>query len=165
MGLYNSITKATERNAVKHYDSHGTITENVLNSSADGITPDSEIQWQVSSVPSTLKTPETATLEQAEQEELEAEQLKVAVAAGIRVLKARTKKIQETAKLVGQHRKHLGSVAKATFGMAAANTGLANTLQGLRAGYAQLGHSLDDKTQRIDHKVNMIKAKYNQGGK
>lgn len=163
MGLYNSLTKANPRTEVRHYDSHSNQTDKILQSSADGITPDSDINWTVSSVPTTIRTPETATVEQAETEELEAEQLKIAVQNGIRVLKARTKKVQETAKLVGHHRKHLSSVAKATFSMAASNVGVAKTLQGLRAGYAQLGHSLDDTTQRIDHKVELIKAKYSQG--
>lgn len=163
MGLYNSITKQSERSAVKHYDTHNTITDQVLDASADGITTSSDIEWKVSSVPTTIRTPETATQEQAEKEELEAVEHANAVQFGIRVLKARTKKIQETAKLVGHQRKHLSSVAKATFSMAASNVGLAKTVQGLRAGYAQLGHGLDDTTQRMDHAVAKIKAKYNQG--
>lgn len=163
MGLYDALTKAHERSAVKKYDSHNNVTETILDSSADGITPESTVEWKVASVPSTIKTPATATLQEAEQEELEAINHQNAVEYGIRVLKARSKKVKQTAKLVAHHRQHLGSVAKSTLSMAASNVGLAKQLQNMRAGYARLGHGLDEKVQTVDHQIAKIRAKYNQG--
>lgn len=161
MGLYNSLTKASSRGETKTYDGHSITASDVLNGAADGIRPDSNIQWQVQT-PTTIHTPTTATIEEAEREELEAIDFENAVQAGIRVMKARSKKVRENAKLVTEHRGHLKTVVKATLGIAAANTGLAKTLQGARAGFAELGHSLDQKTQTIDHKIETIKAKYGQ---
>ena len=162
MGIYNSMTKATSRGgAATSYDNHSITASDVLNGAADGIRPDSSIQWQVTT-PTTIQAPATATLEEAEQEELEAIDYKHAVANGVRVLKARSQKVQENLKLVVAHRGHLKTVAKATLGIAASNKGLADTLQNVRAGFANLGHSLDRKTQSVDHQVEMIKRKYQQ---
>lgn len=161
MGIYNSLSKSSSRGETKTYDGHSITANDVLNGAADGIRPDSNIQWQVQT-PTTIQTPTTATIEEAEREELEAIDFENAVKAGIRVLKARSKKVQQNVQLVTAHRGHLKTVAKATLGIATANAGLANTLQGLRAGFAQLGHSLDQKTQTIDHKVETLKAKYGQ---
>lgn len=162
MGLYNSLTKATSRGgAATAYDGHSITASDVLNGAADGLRPDSTINWTVTT-PEKISTPTTATLEAAEQEELEAAEFKNAVANGIRVLQARSAKWKESAKLTGAHRNHLKQVAKSTLSIAASNKGLADTLQNVRAGFAQLGHSLDHKTQRVDHQVEMIKAKYQQ---
>lgn len=159
MGVYNSLTKASTRDAAATYDSHGVTAADVLK--VGGLNPESEITWNVAT-PTVLKEANTASIEDAEKEELEALNYRNAVEAGVRVFKARSQKLKDNLKLVVAHRKHLGVAAKTTLGIAATNTGLAKTLQGVRVGFANLGHGLDYATQRADHQVEMIKAKYQQ---
>lgn len=162
MGLYNSITKATSRNgAATSYDSHNITAPDILNGSSDGITPSTEIQWQVST-PERIATPTLATVEEAEAEELEAINYTNSVQNGIRLMKARAKKVQDNVKLTVAHRNYSKTVVKATVAIAGANKGLADTIQNARAAFAGMGHSLDQKTQTIDHAVEKIKAKYQQ---
>jgi len=164
MGLYNSITKASTRGEVRHYDSHGTITDKVLDGSSDGITPSTDFQWQVNA-PTRIATPTTATVEEAEKEELEAIEYGNQVANGVRVMKARAKKVREHVKLVLEHRNYSGVVVKATTTISAANKGLADKIQDARKALAGMGHNLDNKIQTTDHEVEKIKARYNQGRK
>lgn len=162
MGLYNSITKATSRSgAATTYDGHSVTAPDVLNGSADGIRPDSNIQWTVDT-PTTIHAPTTATLEQAETEELQAIEYSNNVQNGIRLMKARAKKVKDNVKLVVAHRGYLGTVVNATVAIAGANKGLADKMQNARAAFAGMGHSLDQKTQTIDHRVETIKAKFQQ---
>jgi len=128
---------------------------------ADGIRPDSNIQWTVDS-PEMIATPRTATVEEAEKEELEAIEYSNNVANGVRFMKARAKKVKENVKLAVAHRGYLGTVVKAGVAIAGANKALADKLQDARAAYAGMGHSLDQKTQTIDHKVETIKARFQQ---
>ena len=162
MGLYNSLTKASDRSAVKHYDAHNTLTDKVLDGSADGITPGTDFEWRVAT-PTRISAPTTATAEEAEKEELEAIDYSNQVANGVRLMKARAKKVRENAKLVVAHRDYSGVVVKATTTIAGANKALADKIQDARKKLSSLGHGLDNKIQTIDHEVAKIKAKYNQG--
>jgi hypothetical protein len=162
MGIYDSMTKASSRSgAATRYDGHSVTSTDVLNGSADGIRPDSNIQWTVAT-PETIHAPTTATIEEAEREELEAIEYGNSVQNGIRMMKARAKKVRDNVKLVLAHRGYQGTVVKATVAIAGANKGLADKLQDARAAFAGMGHSLDQKTQTIDHRVEVIKARYQQ---
>ena len=132
-----------------------------MDGSADGITPSTDFQWQVST-PSRIAAPTTATVEEAEKEELEALDYTNQVANGVRVMKARAKKVREHVKLVLEHRNYSGVVVKATTTIAGANKGLADKIQDARKALAGMGHSLDNKMQTVDHEVEKIKARYNQ---
>lgn len=164
MGIFNSLTKASARGgAATNYDNHSVTSVDVLQGGADGIMPSSSINWNPAT-PTTLKDPTLATIEEAEAEELQAVEHKNSVENGIRFMRARTQKVRQNVKLVMEHRRHLGSVVEATVAIAGSNKKLATKLQDARAAFAGMGHSLDQKTQTIDHRVELIKAKYQQRG-
>lgn len=162
MGIYNSVTKATSRGgAATNYDNHSVTSADILQVGAGGITPSSNIEWNPET-PTLIDKPYKSTVEEAEKEELEAIEHKNAVEAGLRVMKARGQKALDNARLVSGHRGYLGKVLKAGIQIAGANRGLAGKMQDARAAFAGMGHSLEQKTQTIDHKIETIKAKYGQ---
>lgn len=142
-----------------HYGGHSMETASVLNGATDAVTPTSKINWSVA-VPTVVRTPQPATLQQADEAERQAALFQEAVTNGLRVLKAETKKQQDNARLVKGHRQYLGHTAQAHMEIAGANRGLAGKLHGLREQYAQMGHSLDRKEETVNQKIDLIAAKY-----
>src|SRR6478672_6595662 len=160
MGIYDSLTRATKRGgAATAYDQHAVTAPDVLQGLADGIRPTDDPGWVVAS-PEKIHAPTTATLEQAEKEELEAIDYKNSVDNGIRLVKARAQKVKDTVRLAIAHRGYQKTVVKAGVAVAGANKGLADVMQNARAALAGMGHSLDHKTETIDHAVEKIKRKY-----
>jgi hypothetical protein len=157
MGILSTVMRS---NAAVHHGGHSLKTSEVLKSVPDAVTAKSPIQWQVSSSPTVIRQPQTATVAQADRAEREAARYSHAVTQGMRVMAAEEKRQTAHAKLVSRHRRYLGVTAESHHKISAANRGLAGKLHHLREQAAQLGYSLDRAEERADQNIELIAHKY-----
>lgn len=157
MGILSTVIQSVKP---AHYGGSNLRTADVLQSVEDGIGPKSSINWKVSSSPTVLREPRTATVREADRAEAEATRYDHAVTQGVRLMDAEGKRQQSHSRLVKGHRRYLGKTAKAHFQISAANRGLAGQLHTIREQSAQLGYSLDRAEQKADQKIELIAHKY-----
>lgn len=157
MGILSTVLQAAKP---VHHGGSSLRTAEVLQSVDDAVTAKTRIDWKVTSSPTVLKHPVTATVKEADRAEAEAGRYEHAVNEGVRVMKAEGRRQTAHAKLVGGHRRYLATTAKAHHKITSANRGLAGQLHQLREQQAQLGYSLDRSEQTTNQKIDLIAHKY-----
>lgn len=157
MGILSTVIRATKP---AHYGGSAIRTADVLQSVDDAVNAKTRIDWKVSSSPTVLKQPVTATVKEADRAEAEATRYEHAVNEGVRLMKAEGRRQTAHSKLVGGHRRYLATAAKAHHKISSANRGLARQLYQLSEQQAQLGYSLDRMEQTTNQRIDLIAHKY-----
>jgi hypothetical protein len=157
MGILSTVMQATKP---AHHGGSAMRTAEVLQSVNDAVNAKTRIDWKVTSSPTVLKQPVTATVQEADRAEAEATRYEHGVNEGVRLMKAEGRRQTAHAKLVGGHRRYLATTAKAHYKITSANRGLAGQLHQLREREAQLGYSLDRTEQKTNQQIDLIAHKY-----
>lgn len=131
----------------------------VLAGMSNGFSALSEFDYSVTS-PAIHHAPITATVAEARQATHEVSKLASAVANGRIVMDATAKKVELTADLAVKHRSTMERIATSNLRVAKANTQLASTLQNQRGEYAKLGMGLNQTVENVNHRIDVIAAKY-----